>query len=89
MEKKDNSGVLFRNTNKGKETQPDWKGSCKVGGVDYFLSMWQKDAKSGAGYFSLAFTEANKRNLDITKGLVKPDLSNKTTEFLDDDLPWN
>lgn len=87
MEKKDNSGVLFRNTNK--ETQPDWKGSCKVGGVDFFLSMWKKDAKSGAGYFSLAFTEANKRNLDITKGMIKPDFSNKNTDYLDDDIPWD
>lgn len=88
MEKKDNSGVLFRNNNKDKETQPDWKGSCKVGGVDYFLSMWQKDAKSGAGYFSLAFTEAGKKKVDITKGMVKPDLSSKQSEFVDDDLSW-
>ena len=47
MEKKDNSGVLFRNDKKDKETSPDYKGNITVGGKDYWLSAWIKEGKSG------------------------------------------
>ena len=47
MEKKDNSGVLFRNDKKDKETSPDYKGNITVDGVDYWLSAWIKEGKSG------------------------------------------
>ena len=47
MEKKDNSGVLFRNDKKDKETSPDYKGNITVDGVEYWLSAWIKEGKNG------------------------------------------
>ena len=47
MEKRDNSGVLFKNDNKDNEKKPDYKGSIMVDGNEYWLSAWIKEGKSG------------------------------------------
>ena len=47
MEKRDNSGVLFKNENKDNEKKPDYKGSIMVDGNEYWLSAWIKEGKSG------------------------------------------
>jgi hypothetical protein len=47
MEKKDNSGVLFKNDKKESANQPDYKGNITVAGVEYWLSAWIKEGKSG------------------------------------------
>ena len=47
MEKRDNSGVLFKNENKDNEKKPDYKGSIMVDGNEYWLSAWVKEGKSG------------------------------------------
>ena len=52
-ENKDNSGVLFKNDRKETENQPDYKGSVKVDGVDYWLSAWIKEGQNGK-FMSLA-----------------------------------
>ena len=47
MDKKDNSGVLFSNDKREKETAPHYKGNITVAGVDYWLSAWVKEGKNG------------------------------------------
>ena len=47
MEKRDNSGVLFRADKKDNDRAPDYKGNITVGGQDYWLSAWIKEGKSG------------------------------------------
>ena len=47
MEKKDNSGVLFKNDKKETGNHPDYKGNITVAGQDYWLSAWIKEGKSG------------------------------------------
>ena len=37
-EKRDNSGVLFKNDKKEEPKHPDYKGNITVGGKDYWLS---------------------------------------------------
>lgn len=47
MDKKDNSGVLFKNDKKETGNHPDYKGNITVAGQDYWLSAWIKEGKSG------------------------------------------
>jgi hypothetical protein len=58
-EQRDNSGSLFRNDKREKETHPQAKGSAMIGGVEYWVSAWTKEARDGSKYQSLSFTLKN------------------------------
>lgn len=53
-ERKDNSGALFKNDRKEKDTHPDFNGSALINGVEMYISGWKKEGAKGE-YFSLAF----------------------------------
>ena len=53
-ETKDNTGSLFRNNRKEKETHPDYSGTVRIDGHDMWISGWLKETKDGQKYFSLA-----------------------------------
>lgn len=54
-ETKDNSGSLFRNNRKEKDTHPDYSGTVRIDGHDMWISGWLKETKDGQKYFSLSF----------------------------------
>ena len=58
---KDNSGSLFKNDRREKDTHPHAKGSAKIDGVDYWVSAWTKDGERGK-WQSLAFTRKEQRS---------------------------
>lgn len=78
MEKKDNSGVLFKNDKKESGNQPDYKGNITVNGVEYWLSAWIKEGKSGK-FMGLA---VNPKDAQQMPRKVSP------KDISDDDLPF-
>lgn len=42
-----NKVVIFKNSKKEKETQPDYTGTVNVEGKDYSVSLWIKEGKAG------------------------------------------
>lgn len=68
---KENSGAIFKNDRKEKETQPDYTGTINVAGKDWQISLWVKETKEGKKYFSASIKEPFKKN-DVTKSNFKP-----------------
>ena len=52
-EQRDNSGSLFKNDRKEKDTHADYRGSIMINGVEYWLDAWIKDSAKGK-FMSLA-----------------------------------
>ena len=47
FEQQDDTGSLFANDKQGNEKRPDCRGSAKIGGVEYQMSGWWREPKSG------------------------------------------
>ena len=65
-EERDNSGSLFRNDRATTDKHPTHKGKARIGGVDYWVSGWVKEAgpnakNPGQKFFSLAFDPCEKQ----------------------------
>lgn len=55
FERKNNSGSMFGNDRKAKETDPDRTGCALIDGAEYFLNGWLRKTKDGKPYLSLSF----------------------------------
>jgi len=65
FEQRDNSGALFRNNAKTKETHPDYQGDCMVNGHKMRMSAWLKESAKGK-FMSLSFSEPYNPNAEQT-----------------------
>ena len=54
-EQKNNSGSLFKNERKEKDTHADYRGECLIEGVAYYMDAWLKTAESGRKWMSFSF----------------------------------
>jgi hypothetical protein len=80
MEKRDNSGVLFKNDKIENDRSPTYKGNITVDGKDYWLSAWVKEGKSGK-FMGLAVSPK--------EPMAKPSERSKATGFdTDDSMPF-
>lgn len=81
FETRELSGALFKNERQEHERQPGYTGNCKIDGVEYWISGWVKEGRSGKKFFSLSFQP---------KDAVREPLSNtRTPDFTeDDDIPF-
>lgn len=56
MERKDNSGALFKNDRKreGKK-DADYRGKAVIAGVEYYVDAWVNESKDGRKYFGVKY----------------------------------
>lgn len=88
MEKKfdnTNKGVLFKDDKRTNERAPEYTGTINVRGLDYKLSAWVRESKTGKKFLSLA----------IASPALKPKKEEKPVEPLEttmmedvDELPF-
>ena len=76
-----NRGVLFRNMKKQNDNHPDHTGTINVDGVEFWLSAWVKESKSGNKFFSLSV----KQKEPVGDG---KDSTYIPTADIDDDIPF-
>jgi hypothetical protein len=65
FERKTNSGILFRNTRKQKQKDPDTTGDADVDGVQYWVSGWTNIDKNGNKYLTFRLTKKTSRNPNV------------------------
>lgn len=65
-EQRDNSGSLFKNDKREKDTHAHAKGKAMIGGVMYWVSAWTKTDKNGNKWQSLGFQKMENQNAPAT-----------------------
>jgi hypothetical protein len=60
-EQRENSGSVFKNNRKEKDSHPDLTGSCLVNGKEMWISGWRKTDKNGEEWISFSFKEKEPR----------------------------
>jgi hypothetical protein len=85
FEHKDNTGSLFRNERREKETHPTHTGQAKIDGLEYWVSAWVKEGKGGK-FFSMAYKLKDGQRNVRTPG--SDDEPHPEQEPLDDDIPF-
>ena len=78
----DNSGSLWKNDRKERDSHPDLKGSITVDGSEYWISAWTKTGQKGK-FLSLS-VQRKEQAAPKAKAKAEPEL----VEDLDDDIPW-
>ena len=79
-EHKENSGSLFLNKERKTENHPNATGSALIDGVEYWVSAWTKEGKSGK-WQSLAFKKKDKQEARV------PDRQPSRGD-LEEDIPY-
>ena len=98
-----NSGALFQNDRKEKNSHPDFKGQCTIKTpdgelVEYWVSGWEKQGRKGP-FVSLSFTPKEerkereerpaKKQSSLFGNKAEPKVASKAAEpDLDDSIPF-
>lgn len=70
---KDNSGVLWKNSYKQTDRQPDYKGDAIVDGKRKSLSAWIKTKADGEKFFSIQIEEPFVKPSEVPELKAKED----------------
>lgn len=90
-EQRNNSGSLFKNERKEKETHPDRTGTALIDGVAYYVSGWIKQGSKGQ-FLSLAFKrkDQEQREAPISQRAMprRHDPISSGRPDMDDEIPF-
>ena len=78
---KENTGSLFKNDKREKETHAHARGSALIDGVEYYIDAWTNESNDGSKYQSLKFKRKD------AAGTTRPQPAAFDTD-LDDDVPF-
>ena len=87
-EQKDNSGSLFKNTRKEKDTHPDYTGSALINGVPMWLSAWIKRDKNGNVYMSCSFKPKDENAMAGLRNDLSAPRKPSAADDIDDSIPF-
>jgi hypothetical protein len=79
------SGVLSRNKKRESDREPEYRRSCMIDGIAYWISAWVKEGDDGK-FFSLAFTAKEQPSAKAAAPNAPP-RTNYERE-LDDEIPF-
>jgi uncharacterized protein (DUF736 family) len=92
MSKYDNNltGVLFRNDRKESDKHPQYKGSCEINGVEYWINSWMNESSKGVKYMSLKFSPKEEQQRQQRQNLKRSAQQAQIDhgDDLDDDIPF-
>ena len=80
----DNEGSLFRNDKKDTDKHPDYKGQAMIGGVEYWVSAWINETKTGTKYMKFKYQAKD----DARKEPIPRAEHDKNARALDDEIPF-
>ena len=83
-EQKDNSGALFTNSKKAKDTDPNYQGDALIGGNLFWVSGWVNTSQAGNKYMKLSFSPKEQVHNNGMQQ-VKTEMS---LAQLDEDIPF-
>jgi hypothetical protein len=83
-EMKPDTGSLFKNDRREKDTHANARGSALIGGVEYWVDAWTNETQSGDKYQSLKFKRKDAQGGGGTTPRNPPAFDTD----LDDDVPF-
>lgn len=86
-EPKDNSGALFKNDKKEKDSHPDYRGDALINGTEYWISAWLKEGKRGK-FFSFSFKPKDDREGKSVPKLAAKQPQKTAFDDMPDDIPF-
>lgn len=95
-EQRDNTGSLFKNDRREKETHAHARGTALIDGIEYWVDAWTNEAKDGSKYQSLKFKRKDAAQSKQQAGYVGSYNGDPATNSiggvgsrdLDDDVPF-
>lgn len=79
---RENSGTIFKNEAKKSDAHSDYSGKVRIGGVDYYISLWVKEGKTGKKFFGAGFKPINaSAEVKVEEKTSKPDKDDDLLPF--------